>query len=180
MCTVHPIHSTATPEFHLAWQLYEEAFPTEERRTLEQQEQLFLNHGYRFLSIVCQGEFAGFFGLWQFPRFTFLEHFAVQPSQRGKGAGTKALTALLEISKQPMILEVEPPFTQEAQRRINFYERLGFHLNDFEYWQPPYEEEKPWVRLQLMSSLRPLTSSEFKSVRNQLYASVYNKGEGIL
>ncbi len=90
------------------------------------------------------------------------------------------MTALLEISKQPMILEVEPPFTQEAQRRINFYERLGFHLNDFEYWQPPYEEEKPWVRLQLMSSLRPLTSSEFKSVRNQLYASVYNKGEGIL
>ncbi|WP_246853498.1 GNAT family N-acetyltransferase [Rufibacter aurantiacus] len=175
MLTLKPIKTTATPGFSQAWQLYEEAFPLEERRTLAQQTELLSNPAYRFLSITDQEEFAGFFGVWQLPEFTFLEHFAVLPSLRGKGTGARALTVLLETLLQPLVLEVETPHSEIAQRRIRFYERLGFRLNDFEYRQPPYVARMPWVPLLLMSYPSLLASAEIEKVKVQLYRYVYQQ-----
>lgn len=39
-------------------------------------------------------------------------------------------------SGKPVLLEVEPPLGEMEQRRIGFYERLGFHLNPYAYVQP--------------------------------------------
>ncbi|WP_210466108.1 GNAT family N-acetyltransferase [Rufibacter roseolus] len=175
MLTLISIKTTATPGFSQAWQLYEEAFPLEERRTLAQQTELLSNPAYQFLSILDQEKFAGFFGVWQLPEFTFLEHFAVLPSLRGKGTGAQALTGLLDIILQPMVLEVEPPHSEIAQRRIRFYERLGFHLNDFEYRQPPYVAGMPWVPLLLMSYPTVLALEEIEKVKIQLYRYVYQQ-----
>ncbi|KAA3436655.1 GNAT family N-acetyltransferase [Rufibacter hautae] len=175
MLTLKAISTTATPGFSQAWQWYEEAFPPEERRTLEQQTQLFTDSAYRFLAIMDQEEFAGFFGIWQLSGFTFLEHFAVVPSHRGKGTGSKALAILLETIPPPVLLEVEPPHSEIAQRRIRFYERLGFLLNDFEYRQPPYVAGMHWVPLLLMSYPSALDPSELEKVKGQLYNFVYQQ-----
>nr|WP_165864884.1 GNAT family N-acetyltransferase [Rufibacter latericius] len=153
--------------------MYEEAFPVEERRSLHQQRNLLGNPAYQFASILYLDEFAGLFGIWHLPGVTFLEHFAILPNLRGKGVGQEALQHLIKKSSPISILEVEPPLTDTAKRRISFYERAGFHLNPFEYWQPPYEENKPWVKLQLMSSPNFLKANEFEAMKGQLYKSVY-------
>ena len=47
---------------------------------------------------------------------------------------------LISSTEKPIILEVERPVSQDAVRRIDFYESLGFHLNVFDYIQPPIDE----------------------------------------
>ncbi|WP_205499707.1 GNAT family N-acetyltransferase [Rufibacter psychrotolerans] len=173
MQTLLPILSTATPEFALAWQLYEEAFPPEERRSLVQQTSLLTNPRYQLFALEHQHAFAGLLCLWQLPGFTFLEHFAVLQHLRGQGVGAAVLQAFLTSSEEPVILETEPPTTQIAARRIRFYERAGFHLNQFDYWQPPYSPQKPWVELRLMSYPRALEAGVLEKVKRQVYQHVY-------
>ncbi|ALJ01450.1 hypothetical protein DC20_13625 [Rufibacter tibetensis] len=166
---------TATPEFSQAWQLYEEAFPPEEQRSFAQQQSLLANAAYQFFIIRHQEEFAGLLGVWQLPESTFLEHFAVVTTLRGKGIGAGALQLLVKEKRQPIVLEVEPPLTEIAKRRISFYERLGFHLNDFEYRQPPYAAAKPWVKLQLMTYPEKVVTPDLEMIKAQLYKQVYGQ-----
>ena len=115
----------------------------------------------------------GFFALWQFSEFLFVEHFAVAPPLRGKGMGSKMLSALKEKAKTPIVLEVELPETEIARRRIGFYERSGFHLNGFSYEQPSLGKGRSPVLLQLMSYPVPLSEEEFFQVKETLYREVY-------
>ncbi|AKQ47462.1 hypothetical protein TH63_03210 [Rufibacter radiotolerans] len=174
------MHTTATPEFLLAWQLYEEAFPAEERRNLGQQKELLSHSHYRFMSVQKEGETVGVVGLWEFTDFLFLEHLAMTPQQRGLGWGKQVLDLLKDASPSPMmILEVEPPLTSLAQRRIGFYARSGFHLNAYPYRQPAYSPEKPWVPLQLMSFPGLLADEEYQKIKTLLYKTVYGTEETI-
>ncbi|CAH8770784.1 GNAT family N-acetyltransferase [Paenibacillus dendritiformis] len=65
---------------------------------------------------------------WEFPLFRFVEHIAADPAIRGTGVGRKLMTSYIEESVQPILLEVELSITELAQRRVSFYERLGFHI----------------------------------------------------
>ncbi|MFB9864723.1 GNAT family N-acetyltransferase [Rufibacter immobilis] len=170
-----PIKDTATPDFVQAWQLYEEAFPEEERRSLEQQRTLLPCPNYSFEAISLDGEICGIIGYWQQPGFLFLEHFAVDARKRGTGIGSQALGQFLQGKQQPVVLEVEPPTDQLTQRRVEFYTRAGFCLNEFSYRQPPYSPEKPWVPLQLMTFPAALSPVAFEQVRSQLYQVVYQQ-----
>ena len=69
---------------------------------------------------------------------------------------------------------MERPVTCEAVRRISFYESLGFHLNVYDYIQPPIEEGKKDVPLFLMSYPQRLGMQEFERVRLSIYRNVYN------
>jgi ribosomal protein S18 acetylase RimI-like enzyme len=174
LLTLQPIFDTATPAFTLAWQLYEEAFPAEERRNLGQQEELLAQEHYRFYAVQKADETVGVVGLWQFAQFEFLEHLAMTPVQRGLGWGKQVLDLLKDKSpSRVMVLEVEPPHTTLAQRRIGFYARSGFHLNAYPYQQPPYAPEKPWVPLQIMSYPTALGADTFHTVVQDLYQKVY-------
>ncbi|WP_255897541.1 GNAT family N-acetyltransferase [Rufibacter sediminis] len=153
--------------------MYVKAFPPEERRSIMQQEALLTNKVYQFLSIRKDESLAGILGVWQFPAFTFLEHFAISPDKREKGLGREVIAMLQEISNPPLVLEVEFPHTPEATRRIAFYERAGFHLNSFAYSQPPYASGKPWVPLHLMSWPERLEARQFEEIKGRLYAKVY-------
>lgn len=164
---------SATPGFAQAWQLYEEAFPEAERRSPEQQQALLGEPQYCFLSLLDNTTFKGLLGVWQLPGFCFIEHFAVVPGLRGQGIGSQALRQFMQSSATPMVLEVEPPQTESNRRRIKFYERLGFCLNGFDYRQPPYAQDKPWVPLLLMSYPEKLSTTTFQKVKEQLYRNVY-------
>lgn len=79
----------------------------------------------------------------------------------------------LEIQFGKMVLEVEPPVTEQAIRRIKFYERLGYQTFPDAYYQPAYHEGYPPLELRLMQ--KGLTPGEtFLSIKNQLYKYVYN------
>lgn len=121
--------------------LYEDAFPPEERRPVEQM--LPSDPEFKLYAI---GEH-GLLTAWEFPEVTYIEHFAVFPESRGQGIGSKALAEL----KGSVILEVEPHEAGiEAAKRIAFYERNGFRLLDRDYVQPSYGHGLPPVALKLM------------------------------
>jgi GNAT superfamily N-acetyltransferase len=168
------IQSIATPEFAQAWQLYEQAFPEEERRASHQQIALLQQPEYAFNAVIQEEELVGLLGVWSFAEFRFLEHFAIHHHLRGRGLGKAAISLLQQSSTLPIILEVEPPGTLESQRRICFYQQLGFALNSFSYQQPPYGMDKPWVPLQVMSFPKPLSLEDFIQIRSRLYQTVYH------
>ncbi|GAA4303221.1 GNAT family N-acetyltransferase [Nibribacter koreensis] len=173
MLSFQHLPSTATPGFAQAWQLYEEAFPVEERRSKNQHVELLQQPAYAFKAVFQEEVFVGLLGVWSFAEFTFLEHFAVSSQLRGRGLGKAAMALLQQSSPVPIILEVESPTTPVAQRRVSFYQQLGFSLNPFPYQQPPYGPGKPWVALQVMSFPAPLTTEEFSQISARVYQTVY-------
>lgn len=56
-----------------------------------------------------------------------------------------------------------------AKQRICFYERLGFHVNPFEYVQPPLHKGQDDLSLKIMSYPKLLTNEGFIFYREILY-----------
>jgi len=161
-------------EFDKIFALMEKSFPESERRTYAGQKELMANQHYRLISEKDNNnQIVAFLAAWEFPSFRFVEHIAVDPDLRGSGVGGKMLTAYMKESKKPILLEVEYPDTELAQRRIGFYERLGFRLNSFEYVQPPLHKGQDDLPLKIMSYLQLLTNEEFILYREILYKNVY-------
>lgn len=154
--------------------LYNEAFPLEERRPWPLQEQLIATGRLQILRISSNAVFAGFVFYWQLPDFYFIEHFAIHPSTRGGGAGTQVMQ-LLEKQLQVIVLEVEPPVTEQAIRRIDFYERLGYQTFPDHYQQPPYYPQFPPLELRLMYKGLSPEITGFSKIKSQLYQYVYNQ-----
>ena len=65
------------------------------------------------------------------------EHLAVNERGRNGGIGSFIFNWCLEHLKGKHVLEVEVPDEEIKRRRINFYKRLGFYYNEYEYIQPP-------------------------------------------
>jgi len=161
--------------FEKIFRLLEQSFPKEERRDRKGQRALFSLPLYRIEAEIGEeyGSLLGFFALWQLPQFLFVEHFAVAEEMRGKGLGSQMLRELEEKTDLPICLEVEPPQTPLAKRRIAFYERAGFSLNPYPYTQPSLGKGRAPIPLFLMSYPAPLSEEEFFSVRDTLYETVY-------
>lgn len=163
-----------TATFDRIYALMANSFPESELRTYEEQKKL-LNHPRYQLSLKKdeEGSIAGVMAVWSITGFRFVEHLAVDPKQRNGGIGRKLLSDFLLAEPTPVVLEVEPPTGELEGRRIAFYERLGFHLNDYAYAQPPLRPGQPLLPLMLMSYPSPLTEQQFQLCRDTLYREVY-------
>ncbi len=154
------------------WSIYESSFPPEERRDLQSQKSILACDHYHVVPLRDDGNVVGFIAYWQLPAIVFVEHLAIKSDMRGKGHGTKAIKQL--TAKYPrVVLEVEKPDTPQAKRRINFYQHLGFHLNQYSYMQPPYYPNKQPVPLLLMTFPYQVDLAQFNQIRHQLYSTVY-------
>jgi len=175
MLNFHRINSV-TDSFYLnLYNLYSLAFPVEERCTWAGLEYM-LTYERLFLSnvLVKDDKFAGLFNYWTFDRFYYIEHMAVAPIMRGEGIGTEAMEIFKSQTKLPIVFEVEMPTNPTAIRRINFYEKLGFTVLSHNYAQPPYEEDKFLVPMQLMSNDKHFAETHFELIKETLYRNVYH------
>lgn len=160
----HPILNAHNIFFKLAWKLYEEAFPANEKRFLNEQIQLFEKSNYFFQALLFENQFIGFLGFWEIDDFIFIEHFAIQPQERGKNYGTLVLNSFLQ-NKTKVILEIEPPLEKESIKRLHFYEKLGFVQNELHHFQVPFRKNDEKVKLHLLSYKTILTPTKY----TQLY-----------
>lgn len=161
--------------FEKIYSLLEISLPQIEMRTKSDQKALLSNEKYKIMVAEKENVFAGFIAIWDFEKFCFIEHFAVQPDMRSKGVGSEILRHITKIFHKKIILEVEPPFfSNYAQRRIGFYARNEFLFNDFEYFQPPLQKDAEIIPLKIMSYPASLTETEFIDIRKILYKEVYN------
>lgn len=158
-------------DFDAIYKIMEESFPEDERRPYDEQKALLLDSRYSI-----SGENGGFIATWEFDDFIFIEHFAVDKNMRNSGLGSRMLKEFLETSKKPVCLEVEPPDTEMAKRRIGFYERNGFFLNEYDYFQPPISKGKKIVPLMIMTSGEKVTKEAFERIRDTLYKEIYKYG----
>lgn len=160
-------------------ELYLGSFPEEERRPWESIVQLIESEApfFKFVIVreVSDNSVAGFFSVWLFPQALYIEHLAVKREFRDKGIGSQILTDIIAgAAPKPVVVEVEPADTsEEAEKRIRFYERTGFTaLYDYPYIQPPYAKGLPEVPLLLMTT-SPLPDIDLFVI--QLHTLVYNK-----
>lgn len=151
--------------------IMEESFPEDERRPFEEQEKLFLNSLYSLY--VWDDEVKAFIATWEFDDFIFIEHFAVDEKFRNSGLGSMVLKEFLKTADKMVCLEVEPPETQIAKRRIGFYRRNGFFLNEYNYFQPPISKGKKSIPLMIMTFGACVAEEKFYHVRDVLYDKVY-------
>lgn len=161
-------------EFDKIFALMKASFPESERRTYAGQKELLADPHYRLITETnSNNQLIAFMAAWEFPLFRFVEHIAVDPATRGSGIGGKIMGAYIRESLKPILLEVEYPDTNLAQKRISFYERLGFRLNPFEYVQPPLQKGQTYLPLKIMSYPQIFTEEEYALHLEILYTNVY-------
>lgn len=146
--------------FHKAWELYEDAFPLEERRLLDAQCCVMKLPNYYFDITIDKKQLIGFLLWWDFETYRYIDHFATCKQHRNKGFGKLILEKFMVGNNKPMLLEVELPNSAINQRRIKFYEKIGFKLNQHYYEIPPLKESQSPLQLMLMSYPNQLSKND--------------------
>jgi ribosomal protein S18 acetylase RimI-like enzyme len=162
-------------EFDRIYEIMEKSFPADERRPYSEQKQLLSLAEYSiFVSRdALSGEISSFIAAWRLDGLLFIEHFATAPEYRGQGVGGRLLDEVITGTDGDVCLEVEPPDSDICRRRIGFYERHGFFLNDYPYVQPPISSGRSSVVLMLMTARGKIVESRFAEIRDMLYRRVY-------
>lgn len=153
---------------------YNGSFPPEERRAFSLVRNL-IDDNPRFTAYVILKDdcYVGFITTWKLDGFDYVEHFAIDPEARNGGIGATALKKYLIQTGNPVILEVECPEDEMSRRRVGFYERLGFCLDQHYYMQPPYREGDSPLQMYLMYYGNINLDKHFESVRDCIHKEVY-------
>lgn len=160
-----------------AKEIYYNSFPKNEIRNFDLLLEMVGRKELDFFiiySIEKETKPIGIVSLWRFKEFLFIEHFAIEKSLRNKGYGSKVITKIIQDNSLPILIEIEPPTTQKALKRIEFYKRLNFSLLDFHYIQPAYSEAQKPIELKLMvSSKKWFNSRNTQKAIREIYKKVY-------
>ena len=178
MIQLRPITTTDEKEYRFMEELLTTSFPSEEYRPLAQLRE-YTDNCPNFVNnlIVDEGEPVGFITYWDFGRFYYVEHFATHPGMRNSGYGKRTLELLCKLLTRPIVLEVERPDNETAQRRIGFYQRQGFKLWQKDYFQPPYKEGDGFLPMYIMVYGELDEDSDFGEVKRTLHTHVYGLAE---
>ncbi len=166
-----------TEQFNDIFNIMQDSFPLDEYRPYEEQKALLLRSEYSIYGLFDKEleQIKAFMAVYEFEEFIFIEHLAVKNGYRNQGLGATLIQELSNTTDKIICLEVEPPKTDIARRRIGFYERNGFVLNEYPYMQPTISKGKSPIELYIMSSKRGLTQKEFNEVEKVLYTKVYGQ-----
>ncbi len=163
-------------QFDHIYEIMENSFPIDEHRPYTEQKQLIAKPEYEIYTLNNDDTsgIIGFIATWEFENILFVEHLAVDPEYRNGGFGAKILKEIQKIKKKRICLEVEPPKDELTRRRINFYERNGFFLNEYPYTQPALSAGQEEVPLLIMTTEGKVSETEFEAIKELLYEKVYH------
>lgn len=161
-------------DFDQMYHLMKTSFPQDEYRPYAAQKALFDESAYRVYAHYDDTHtLLAILAVWEFDRFAFLEHFAVEPNRRNSGLGSRLLQELASLLNKPLCLEAELPDSELAQRRIGFYQRNGFCQNPYPYIQPALAADQHPIPLCIMTFPAPISQQEFVNLQDTLYQKVY-------
>lgn len=157
-------------------ELLTDSFPSEEYRPLEELRHYIESKSHFYMNIIfSQDKPIGIISYWDFENFYYAEHFAISPAERNGGYGRSALSHLCQLLQHPIILEVETPQEEMAQRRINFYKRQDFALWERPYMQPPYRSGDNHLPMLLMAHGNLVCDKDYDTIKQRIYKEVYNQ-----
>lgn len=151
------------------------SFPVEEVRPRENAIAQLEDPRYTIWTLQnTADQILGFIAEWDLGANLFLEHVAVDQTRRGAGIGSEMMAAYLAQAEKPVVIEVEAEKTKINQRRIGFYQRLGFQVSEFGYDQPVYRGDmSKKIPLKLMTYPKPLTADGFETFKKQVFTQIY-------
>lgn len=156
------------------YDLMQEAFPEEERRTYEKHKQLYERNCFEIFGKKDEtGKVIAVISIWNLEKVRYAEHLAVDASLRGQKIGENLLQWILQKENTPFVLEVELPENEMAKRRIGFYERQGLHYNEYAYLQPPLQEGHGMLPLRLMTYPSKIDEKTYRHYEKELHKKVY-------
>lgn len=155
--------TTKDPVWDQVWKLYMESFPEYERRKADSHTQATKDGMFHTKIAYDADNFIALIFYWQKRRRIYIEHIAVNQELRGKNYGSTVIKRLQEDNPGKIIvLEIDPPVDEVSQKRLRFYERLGFRKNNYQYTHPSYAVGGKEHELVIMSYPRLLRKLEFK------------------
>lgn len=161
-------------EFYKVYEVIEKAFPLSEYRTFDEQMVLMELPYFNAMLIEDENALVGILIEWELEHAIYLEHLAVNPEIRGKGLGSILMREYLSKSANNIVLEVEDIDTEIAQRRIGFYERLGFTLSNISFKQPQFEgRDEETVNLRIMHYPNNISNDELLKIKEEILQKVY-------
>jgi hypothetical protein len=170
-----PVKDVLDPLLNRIEKTYNDSFPEVERRDFALVRDLLSDEPRFVIYALLRGdEYVGFITKWTFDDFAYIEHFAIDAAARNGGIGAKAMEQFLAICGTPVVIEVETPNDEMSKRRIGFYERLGFVLDSYVYYQPPYRQGEDGLEMRLMSYGQIDLSDSFDGVKQIIYKHVYD------
>ena len=160
-------------DFDKIYSIMEKSFPDDEYRPYDEQKALLERKEYKIYTWHNDGIICAFIALWEFHNIVYIEHFAVDPDFRNGGIGSKILNEISALTKKQICLEVEPPNDEITMRRVEFYKRCGFFLNEYPYVQPAISKGKKEVPLMIMTHGKKISKIKFNDIKFVLYTNVY-------
>lgn len=170
-----PLRPMQAHEFPAVHRLMQQAFPLQEYRSFSDAEALLSKNEYEILVYIEEDEIIGFIAHWLLDGFRFVEHFAVRQSARQGGIGSGIMRAYLAQSDVPAVLEVEATGSELAQRRIGFYQRLGFALSTVGYMQPCLQGAVSDIPLLLMHAPQDISAARLLRAQANIFHAVYQQ-----
>ena len=158
-------------DFEEAWEICQDSFPRDERRSLWNQKSLSDRTEYSFSAIIQEKEIIGFMDDWHLEGFSFMEHLALKKGWRNLGIGSKIIREYARKHKKVIFEAERPVIDLPSEWKMRLYKKLGFFENGYNYIQPPYEEDKKHVTLVLMSYPHPIV--EYSKVLKEIHSKVY-------
>ena len=141
------LRSADTEDYRAARELYGQCFPIHEQREEASQRTIMADGEYFFTQIMSGDRTIGCILYWETADFIYVEHFFISAALRNLAYGRRTLEWITGKEK-PVILEIDPVTDELTKRRKGFYERAGFHANEFSHIHPPYQpcgNERPSV-----------------------------------
>lgn len=175
MITLQRITTADAELYHYVENLLVQSFPDNEYRPLEQLRD-YTDHKKAFCNnvILHENNPIGLLTYWDFGTYCYIEHFAIDTRQRNGGYGRESLQLLCRLLERPVVLEVEMPDNELAERRIRFYQRQDFRLWTKPYKQPPYKAGDSFLPMYLMAYGNLQAERDFESVVSDIHREVYN------
>ncbi|MEM0140018.1 MAG: GNAT family N-acetyltransferase [Ferroplasma sp.] len=178
-------------EFAIAMQIYNEAFPPEEKRLESDIKKNLISNNEKMFLASKNGIPVLFSMMWQVPGtdFLFLDYIAVKKEFRSSGSGSEFLKTIFERDSNAeynhIILEVEVPCKgtnrEQRQKRIRFYKRAGARIiKGFKYYLPPRGGNEPQEMMLMVisrDSIKRISGNKIRNVVSLIYTHVYNRNK---
>ncbi|ELC8442467.1 GNAT family N-acetyltransferase [Clostridium perfringens] len=162
--------------FNKAMEIYKVSFPIFEQRTMEDQIKALEDEDYHFNVIYDGDKMVGILLYWDMNGYKYIEHFAIDSSLRGKNYGSRVLKEFCKNNKN-VILEIDPPIDEISIKRLNFYSKLGFKLQDFNHIHPSYRKECKSHSLKIMTFNENISKEDYDNFNNLLKKNVMKYSE---
>lgn len=163
-------------QFDQVFKLMQETFPIDEYRPYGIQKALLNKPEFKIYVVNDSDskQIKAFISVWDLKKYTYIDHFVVNPTYRQAGLGSAILKQLKDMSSQQIIFEVEPICNEITLKRVQFYERNGFFLNPYDYMQPPIAVGRASIELKIMTSDYLVNKNHFNDIVATLYHSIYS------